>query len=127
LRATAKKEVKTPLVPRDHQFRGIRAWGLACIAAAQVAIADPASEAPRACEISSPQEARTLADKLFEREEYQHAGVCYQAAGDMEHANLAFLHAVGPASEDTARALKAQRDAAKSAFATVEHAFRGSH
>jgi hypothetical protein len=45
----------------------------------------------------------------------------------MTHANLAFLHAVEPASEDTARALKAQRDAAKSLFAAVEHAFRSNH
>jgi hypothetical protein len=116
--------VKAPL---DHQFRAIRVWGLACIAATQVAIADPAPEAPRACEVASPQEARTLADKLFERGEYQHAAACYQAAGDMARANLALVHAVGPESENTARGLKAQRDAAKSLLATIEHSFRGSH
>jgi hypothetical protein len=72
-------------------------------------------------------EAGTLADKLFEKGEYQHAGACYQAAGDMVHANLAFLKAVGPDSEDTARALKTQRDAAKSLFGKVEDAFRSGH
>ena len=119
--------MKTPLVPRDHQFRGIRAWGLACVAAAHVAIADPAPEALRVCEVASPQEGGTLADKLFKRGDYQHAGACYQAAGNMAHANLALLYAVGPESEDTARTLKAQRDAAKSLSATLEHAFCGNH
>lgn len=115
------------MLPRGCQFRGIRAWGLACVAAAHLAIADPATEPPRACDVSSPQQAGTLADKLFEKGEYQHAGACYQAAGDMVHANLAFLKAVGPDSEDAATALKAQGDAAKSLFAKVEHAFRSSH
>ena len=45
----------------------------------------------------------------------------------MVHANLAFLKAVGPDSEDTAKALKAQGDAAKSLFTKVERAFRSSH
>ena len=117
----------TPLRHRGRQFRGIRLWALAWVAAAQVAFADPAPEALRACEAVSPQDARVLADKLFEKGDYQHAGACYQAAGDMAHANLAFLQAVGPQSEDTARALKAQRDAAKSLFASVGHAFHGSH
>jgi hypothetical protein len=121
-----KRGMRPPLLPRDYQFRRIRVWGLACVAAAHVAIADPATETPSACEVSSPREASTLADKLFEKGEYQHAGACYQAAGDMVHANLAFLKAVGPDSEDTARALKAQGDAAKSLFAKVGHAFRSS-
>jgi hypothetical protein len=45
----------------------------------------------------------------------------------MVHANLAFLQAVGPQGEDTARGLKAQRDAAKSLFASVQRAFHSSH
>ncbi len=45
----------------------------------------------------------------------------------MAHANLAFLKAAAPQSEDTARGLKAQRDAAKSLFATVGHAFHSGH
>lgn len=119
--------MQMPLPVRGHQFRGIRVWGLACIAVAQVAIADPAAMAPGGCEVARPQEARALADKLFEKGEYQRAGACYQTAGDMVHANLAFLKAAGPESEDTARALKVQRDAARSLFATVEHGFRKTH
>jgi hypothetical protein len=102
-------------------------WGLACIVAVQAAIADPSLAAPRACEAESPQEARILAERFFEKGEYQHAGVCYQAAGDMVHANLALLKAAGPESEDTARALRAQRDAAKALFAKVANTFRNSH
>lgn len=90
---------------------------------AHVAFADPAAETLRVCEAASPHEAAVLADKLFQRAEYQHAGACYQVAGDMAHANLAYLKASGPQSEDTARALKAQGDAAKALFASVGHAF----
>lgn len=68
-----------------------------------------------------------LAAKLFDEGVYQHAGACYQAAGDMTHANLAYMKAVGPQSEDTAQALKAQRDAAKHLFAQVGHAFHNNH
>jgi hypothetical protein len=105
----------------------IRLWGLAGLAAAQVALADPAAAARPGCDVASPQEAGILADKLFEKGEYRHAGACYQAAGDMAHANLAFLKAAGPESADTARGLKAQRDAAKSLFASVGHAFHRDH
>ncbi len=45
----------------------------------------------------------------------------------MVHANLAFLKAAGPEGEDTARALKAQQEAAKSLFAKVGNAFRSNH
>ena len=113
--------------PRAERFRGVGIWGLAWIAAAHVALADPAREAQAACQVASPQEAGLLADKLFQRGEYQQAGACYQAAGDMVHANLAFLKAAGPRSEDSARTLKAQGDAAKSLFARVGSAFRGNH
>lgn len=100
---------------------------LACIAAAHAAMADPAAAAPRACEVASPQDAMVLADRFFEKREYQHAGVCYQAAGDMVHANLAFLKAAEPQSEDTARDLRAQRETAKALFARVGSAFRSGH
>jgi hypothetical protein len=105
----------------------VRIWGLAWIAAAQLALADPAPQARATCPVATPQEAGVLADKLFQRGEYQQAGACYQVAGDMAHANLAFLKAAGPRSEDSARTLKAQGDAAKSLFARVGSAFRSNH
>jgi hypothetical protein len=112
------------VLQRDRKLRGLHLSGLACLAAAQIAFADPASTALRGCEVAAPREAAALADRLFERGEYQHAGVCYQAAGDLVHANLAFIKAAAPESEDSARALKAQRDAAKALLARVGSAFR---
>ena len=91
-----------------------------------MALADPALQPELICPVAGSQEAEGLADKLFERGEYQQAGTCYQAAGDMVHANLAFLKAAGPRSEDSARTLKAQQEAAKSLFARVGNAFHGN-
>lgn len=108
-------------------FRRVSLWSVAAIAAAHVACADPAPQTARACEATSPQEAGALADTLLAKGEYQRAGVCYQAAGDMVHANLAFLQAAGPGSEDTARTLKAQRDTAKALFNSVGHALHNDH
>ena len=97
------------------------------VAAAQVTLADPAPQAQPACRVASAPEARALADKLFDSGEFRQAGACYQAAGDMAHANLAFLKAAGPESEDTARALKTQQAVAKSLFAKVGNALRSNH
>jgi len=108
-------------------LRAFHLWGLASIAAAQLALADPAPQAQLACQAASPQQAGLRAEELFQRGEYQEAGACYQAAGDMVHANLAFLRAAGPRSEDSARTLKAQGDAAKLLFARVGNAFRSKH
>jgi hypothetical protein len=108
-------------------LHSVRLWGLAGVAAAQMALADPAPATQLTCPAASPQEAGVLAERLFERGEYQRAGACYLAAGDNVHANLALLKAAGPRSEDTARDLKAQQQAARSLFARVGSAFRGSH
>jgi hypothetical protein len=108
-------------------LHSVRLWGLAAAAIAQLALADPATQTQLTCPVADPQEAEIQADKLFERAEYQQAGACYQAAGDMVHANLAFLKAAGPRSEDTARTLRAQQEAAKTLFARVGNAFHASH
>ncbi len=105
----------------------MRFAALAGVALAHVVFADPAAGTLRVCVAASPHEAAVLADKLFERAEYQHAGACYQVAGDMAHANLAYLKASGPKGEDTARALKAQGDAAKALIASVGHALHKDH
>lgn len=109
---------------RRARFTGLAA---AALAFAHVAFADPAADGQSVCEAVSPQEAAALADKLFESKEYQHAGACYEVAGDMARANLAYLKASGTRGEDTARALKAQGDAAKALFASVGHAFHKNH
>src|SRR5215469_4530400 len=101
-------------------MHSVRLWGLAGVAAAQVAFADPAPQAQSACQAASPQQAEISADELFEKGEYQRAGACYQAAGDLVHANLAFLKAAGPRGEDSAHTLRAQQEAAKQLFARVD-------
>ena len=108
-------------------LHSVRLLSLAGVAAAQLALADPAPQTQPTCTVAGSQQSEILADQLFERGEYQQAGACYQAAGDMVHANLAFLKAAGPRGEDTARTLKAQQQAAKSLFARVGNAFHGSH
>jgi hypothetical protein len=110
-----------------QRFRRFRLWGLAGVAATQIALADIPPEVPPSCEVSGAQEAMALADRLFEKGEYQHAGACYEVAGDMGRANVAFLRAVGPKSEDSARAFRQQRDQAKALFGSVERAFRSDH
>jgi len=104
---------------------GVLAW--ACLAATRMVLADPVPDESRRCDAANPQEARSLADVLYERQEYQRAGMCYQAAGDLSRAQLAFVKAVGPNSQATARAFKEQQNAAKSLLNQVQHAFRGDH
>ena len=101
--------------------------GLVGLVLAPVAFADPGAEAGHACAADNRQQAAVLADQLFGRGEYQRAGVCYELAGDLTHANLAYLKASGSQGEDTARALKAQGDAAKALFASVGRALRKNH
>jgi hypothetical protein len=131
LQATHRQATPAPrraaaarLRPRRRRILEIGVCGLACLAAARVVFADPAAEQPRACATASREEAGALADKLYQQGDYQRAGECYQAAGDLRHADAAFLKATGPRAEETGRALKAQADTAKSLFASVGEAFR---
>jgi hypothetical protein len=68
-----------------------------------------------------------MADSLFEQGDYQSAGVCYQAAGDNALANRAFMKALEPQSELTARQLSGQRDQANRLLRKVQLAFRSGH
>jgi len=106
---------------------GVRVLGWACLAATRLALADPALEEPRSCDAANPQQAKSLAEVLYGRGEFQRAAECYQAAGDASRAQQAFLRAVGPNSEATARAFKEQQDAAKALLSKVQQAFRTNH
>jgi hypothetical protein len=103
----------------------ILGWGL--LAAIPLAVADPAHDTSRACEAASTEEAKSLADVLYEKGEYQRAGVCYQAAGDRSRAQTAFLKAVGPNNEANARTFKEQQSDAQALFAKMQQAFRSNH
>jgi hypothetical protein len=120
----AKRAAAALLRPRGRRLLEIGVCGLACLAAARVVFADPAAEQPRACATASREEAGALAVQLYQKGDYQRAGECYQAAGDLRHADAAFLKATGPKAEETGRDLKAQADTAKSLFASVGAAFR---
>lgn len=126
LKAARHKHLESPW-SRTRRFHVISMVALALLATSRVVSADPALEESPACAAATAQEAKSLADRLYEQGDYRHAGQCYQAAGDLAHANLAFLKAAGPAGEDTARDLKVQRDAAKALFSGVAQAFRGNH
>jgi hypothetical protein len=114
--------------PRPRRIgAGLMVLGLVGLAANHVARADPATAATPACEASGPQEARQLADQLYEGGEYRRAGACYDLAGDPVRAQRAYLKAAGPSSEATARRFKEQGNTASAVFSQVQHAFRGPH
>jgi len=94
---------------------------------ASVALADPVPEAHAPCPVTSQEEARKLGDNLYEQGAYQRAGECYQAAGEYDLANRAFVKAVGPQSAATASQLSGQRDQAKMMLRKVELAFHAEH
>ena len=101
--------------------------GVFLLTATRVLFADPEQSRATNCEVTGTQQAESLADTLYEKQQYQHAGECYQAAGDLSRAQQAFLKAVGPNSEAAGHALKDQGDAAKALFAKVQRGFHSQH
>jgi tetratricopeptide (TPR) repeat protein len=97
------------------------------VAAAPLALADPAFEEHPPCPAPTREQARSLADALFEQGAYQHAGECYQAAGELALADRAFVRAVEPESTATAHKLADQGDQAKALARKVQRAFRTDH
>ena len=87
--------------------------------------ADPGSDVLRTCEAAGLQEARSRADALYDKGEYQRAAVCYDAAGDSTHAQQAYLKAARPNAEVAARGLKEEGATAKALLERTQQAFRG--
>ena len=100
------------------------AAALLTVAAAPPVLADPPIDAQQHCAVTSPEQARWVAEQLFEQGAYQSAGACYQAAGDLTLANQAFLKAVGPESNAAERRLTEQRDQAKALLRQVQQSLR---
>jgi hypothetical protein len=69
---------------------------------------------------SSAEEARSLANVLFEHGAYRNAGECYIAAGDYRRANLAFLKAAAPESTIAARDFADTRNSAREQFQRIQ-------
>ena len=121
------RSLTTRLRPRKGHILWALAWGFAYLAAARGILAEPPAAAPSVCAAPSQQQAKSLADQLYEKGDYQRAGECYEVAGDMAHADRAFVKATGPKSEQAAQDLKAQAHAAQALFAKVGQAFRSGH
>ena len=101
--------------------------GVLLLTAMPVALADapPGEHCPVAA--SAPEQARWLADALFEQGAYQRAGECYEAAGEHSLADKAFVKAVGQQSSATTHQLSEQRDQARALFHQLQQAFRAGH
>lgn len=106
--------------PSTARVRCSLEW--ACLAATGLAIAGPAADQPHRCEAGSPAESKALAEGLYEKRDYQRA-VSVTRPQETSHPQQAFLAAVGPNGEATARALKEQQDTAKSLLNKVRLAF----
>ena len=100
------------------------AVALLLLTASPFALADPVPGEP--CPVSTPAQARELADTLFEQGAYRRAGDCYQAAGEYSLADKAFLKAVRPESAETARQLSDHRNQAKALLHQMQRAFGGA-
>jgi hypothetical protein len=86
--------------PKFRRKAGLRAAAaMLTVAAAPLVSADPPVDAQQHCAVATPAQARRVAQQLLDQAAYQRAGECYQAAGDLARANLAFLKAVGPESD----------------------------
>lgn len=110
--------------PRNPWRRSMMVIGSAFLVVTRLVLADPAPSVSPTCEAASPTEAKSLADRLYDQQEYQRAGACYEAAGDPWGAQTAFMKAVGPKSAAAAREIRAQGDAAKALIAKLQHPFR---
>src|SRR5215469_11397685 len=126
------RSIRIPSVRSRHRtalFAGILLILALCflLIFAPLAVADPVLEGQAPCLVTTREQARSMADSLFEQGNYQSAGICYQAAEEYALANRAFAKALEPQSKLTARQLSEQRDQAKLLLHRVQLAFRAEH
>ena len=101
--------------------------GILAIAIAPVGRTEPTLGDASGCAAATPQQAKWLAHQLSLQGQYQRAGACYQAAGDLADANEAFVKAVQAKSDATAKDLQRQGHIAKMLFTGVQRAVRSNH
>jgi hypothetical protein len=102
--------------------------GVLTVAIAPVGRAEqPTPDNARGCVAGTPEQAKWLADRLYRQAQYERAGDCYQAAGDLADANEAFVKAIEANSDATAKDLKHQGQVAKTLFIGMQRAFRSNH
>jgi tetratricopeptide (TPR) repeat protein len=108
----------------QRSLANIVALGFLTVAVASVGRAEPAPGNIPSCAAATPEQAKWLADELYRQGQYQRAGDCYQAAGDLSDANEAFVKAIRAKSETAAKDFHRQSDIAKTLFTGVGQAFR---
>ena len=101
--------------------------GILAVAIAPVGRTEPIPGDATGCAAATPEQAKWLADHLYRQREYQRAGDCYEAAGDLADANEAFVKAVQAKSDATAKDLQRQGHIAKMLFTGVQRAVRSNH
>ena len=101
--------------------------GILAIAIAPVGRSEPTPGDARGCAVATPEQAKWLADQLYRQGQYQRAGDCYQAAGDLTDANGAFVRAVPANGDATMKDVKRQGQIAKTLFTSLQQAFRSNH
>ena len=101
--------------------------GILAVVIAPVGRTEPTLGDARGCAAATSEQAKWLADQLYRQGQYQRAGDCYQAAGDLADANEAFVKAVQAKSDATTKDLQRQGQIAKTLFAGVQQAFRSNH
>ena len=111
-----------PMIKSNVGLLRIVGLGL-LLTAAPLALADTAPGEPAGCPAASQEQARSMGQEFFEQGAYRRAGECYQAAGEYDLANRAFVKAVAPDGAATARQLSDQRDQAKTMLRKVQQAF----
>jgi hypothetical protein len=101
--------------------------GILAVAIAPVGRTEPTLGDASGCAAATPEQAKWLAHQLSLQGQYQRAGDCYQAAGDLADANVAFVRAVHANGDATAKDLQRQGQIAKTLFTGVQQAFRSNH
>jgi tetratricopeptide (TPR) repeat protein len=109
---------------RTQLLANIVAVGLFALAAASASRAEPAAGDGSNCAAATPEQAKWLADELYRQGQYQRAGDCYQAAGDLPDANEAFVKAIKAKSDTAGKDIHRQGEIAKTLFTGVGQAFR---
>jgi hypothetical protein len=111
----------------NRLLASIVALGILAVTIAPAGRTEPAPGDVSGCAAATPEQAKWLADELYRQGQYQRAGDCYQAAGDMADANEAFVKAVKAKSDATAKDAQRQGQTAKTLFSGVQQAFRSNH
>lgn len=109
---------------RKRVSASVVAIGIMAVAIASVGRSEAAPGDVPGCAAATPEQAKLMADQLYRQGEYQRAGDCYQAAGDLADANEAFVKAVPANSAAAKRELQRQGHAAKTVFTNLQQAFR---